>query len=80
MSIDHGRSHEKKVDPGQWISQAEAAKLRGVTRQSIAGLVRKGRFKTLSIGGKILLRRSEVEEFQPNPPGPAPKDKRQKRR
>lgn len=63
----------KKVDPGQWISQAEAAKLRGVSRQSIAGLVRKGRFKTLLIGGKTLLRRAEVEEFQPKPPGPAPR-------
>ena len=64
---------KRKVDPDQWISQAEAAKLRGVSRQAISRLVRKGRFETLSIGGKTLLRRSEVEEFQPKPPGPAPK-------
>jgi excisionase family DNA binding protein len=56
---------KRKVDPDQWISQAEAAKMRGVSRQAIARLVRKGRFETLSIGGKTLLRRSEVEEFQP---------------
>jgi excisionase family DNA binding protein len=69
---------KRKVDPDQWISQTEAAKMRGVSRQAIARLVRKGRFKTLSIGGKTLLRRSEVEEFQPKPPGPAPKGKRQR--
>jgi excisionase family DNA binding protein len=69
---------KRKVDPDQWISQAEAAKLRGVSRQSIAGLVRKRRFGTLSIGGKTLLRRSEVEGFQPKPPGPIPKGKRQR--
>lgn len=68
----------KKVDPDQWISQAQAAKLRGVSRQAIERLVRKGRFETLSIGGKTLLKRSEIEEFQPKPPGPSPKGKRPK--
>jgi excisionase family DNA binding protein len=67
---------KRKVDPDQWISQAEAAKIRSVSRQGISRLVRKGRFQTLSIGGKTLLRRSEVEDFQPKPPGPAPKGKR----
>jgi excisionase family DNA binding protein len=69
---------KRKVDPDQWISQAEAAKLRGVSRQAIARLVRKRRFETLSIGGKTLLRRSEVEEFRPKPPGPVPKGKRKR--
>jgi excisionase family DNA binding protein len=69
---------KRKIDPDQWISQAEAAKLRGVSRQGIARLVRNGRFETLSIGGKTLLRRSEVEGFQPKPPGPIPKGKRQR--
>jgi excisionase family DNA binding protein len=71
---------KRKVDPDQWISQAEAAKLRGVSRQAIARLVQKGRFETLSIGGKTLLMRSEVEEYQPKPPGPSPKDKRKRRK
>jgi excisionase family DNA binding protein len=70
--------YEKSIDASQWISQAEAARLRGVSRQAIAELVRRGRFKTLSIGGKTLLRRSEVEEFQPKPPGPSPKGKHQR--
>ena len=72
------RSRKKGLKPAEWVSQADAAKVRGVTRQAIADLVRKGRFTTLSIGGKILLKRSEVEEFKPKPPGPLPKEKHSK--
>jgi len=58
----------------QWVSQAEAAQMRGVSRQAIVRLVKKGRFTTLCIAGKILLKKSEVEHFKPKPPGPAPKN------
>lgn len=75
MSTDSGRSSKKSFDPEEWVSQAEAAEMRGVTRQAIARLLKKGRFTTFSIGGKILLKRSEVEEFMPKPPGPSPKKK-----
>jgi excisionase family DNA binding protein len=75
MSSYIKRSSKKNFDPAQWVSQAEAAGIRGVSRQAIAGLLKKGRFTTLSIGGKILLKRSEVEEFKPKPPGPSPKKK-----
>ena len=75
MSTDIPNSSKKHFDPSQWVSQTEAAEIRGVSRQAIAGLLRKGRFTTLSIGGKILLKRSEVEEFKPKPPGPSPKKK-----
>jgi hypothetical protein len=51
-----------------------------VTRQAIARLVGKGRFTTLLIGGRTLLRRSEVEAFKPKPPGPLPKKNASKRR
>ncbi len=59
MSTDHKDSSKKKFDPSLWISQAEAAK----------------RFTTLSIGGKTLLRRSDVEDFIAKPPGPSAKKK-----
>ena len=72
-------SPKKTFDPAQWVSQAEAAEMRSVTRQAIARLVGKGRFTTLSIGEKILLKRSEVEKFKPKPPAPSPKTKRTKR-
>ena len=80
MSSDHKSSPNKNFDPAQWVSQAEAAGMRGVTRQAIARLVGKGRFTTLSIGGKTLLKRSEVKAFKPKPPGPSPKVKQSKPR
>ena len=79
MSTYPRNSPKKNFDPSQWVSQAEAAEMRGVTRQAIARLVGKGRFTTLSIGGKTLLKWSEVEDFKPKPPGPAPKRKVSKR-
>jgi excisionase family DNA binding protein len=80
MSTYHKSSSSKHFDPAQWVSQSEAAEMRGVTRQAIARLVGKRRFTTLSIGGKTLLKRSEVEEFKPKPPGPSPKTKQFKSR
>jgi excisionase family DNA binding protein len=78
MSGDLSRNTENVLDPSAWISQTEAARLRGVSRQSIAELVKKNRFKILKIGGKTLLNRSDVEAFQPHSPGPAPKRRRKK--
>jgi hypothetical protein len=80
MSSNHKSAPNKNFNPAQWISQAEAAGMRGVTRQAIADLVKKRRFTTLSIGGKTLLKRSEVQEFKPKPPGPSPKKKQSKSR
>jgi excisionase family DNA binding protein len=60
-------------DPTEWISQAEAARLRSVSRQAIALLVKKGRLPVLKIGGRVLVRRKEVEEFTPEPAGRHPK-------
>lgn len=60
-------------DPNEWISQAEAARLRGVSRQAIALLVKKGRLPVFKIGGRLLVRRKEVEEFTPEPAGRPPK-------
>jgi excisionase family DNA binding protein len=56
-----------------WVSQAEAARIRGVSRQAIARLIKRGRFRTLLIGGKILLRRSEVKNYKRMLPGRRPK-------
>jgi excisionase family DNA binding protein len=48
-----------------WITQAEAARLRGVSPQGISDLVKRGRLQTLRIGGKTFVRRTEVEAFSP---------------
>ena len=52
-----------------WVSQADAARIRGVSRQAIGRLLKKGRFRVLKIGGKVLLKRSDVESFKPEQPG-----------
>lgn len=60
---------KKELLAGDWISQAEAARIRGVTQESIAHLMKKGRFRVLRIAGKVLLNRHEVETYKPKPTG-----------
>ena len=55
-------------EPEEWISQAEAARLRKVSRQAISLLVKKGRLPVLKIGGRVFVHRKEVEEFTPDSP------------
>jgi excisionase family DNA binding protein len=65
---------EESIVPSDWISQAEAAQLRGVSRQAIAKLVRKGRLRSVVIGGHTLVNRAEVLSFRPRPAGRPPTD------
>ena len=57
------------IDPAEWISQSEAARIRGVSRQAIHKLAKKGRISTLEIGGHVLVNRTELESFEPKEPG-----------
>jgi len=61
-------------NPDDWVSQAEAARLRGVTRQAIARLIKKGRLQVWSVGGRALVRRAEIEAFKPEPAGRPPNE------
>lgn len=54
----------EKIDPAEWISQSEAARLRGTTRQAISKLVRKGRIRSLIVGGHTLVNRNDVRNFE----------------
>lgn len=65
---------EGEFSPTDWISQAEAARLRGVTRQAIARLVERGRLRAMTVGGHTFVCRADVEAFAPRPAG-RPKDK-----
>jgi excisionase family DNA binding protein len=58
---------EKDID--DWISQVEAARIRSVSKQAIAKLIRRNRLSAREIGGRMLVRRSEVEAFVPMPIG-----------
>ena len=60
---------KKKFDAKDWVSQSEAARIRGVSPQAIGQLIQKGRFRTLKIGGKVLLNRREVETYKPKRTG-----------
>lgn len=52
-----------------WISQAEAARLRQVSRQAIARLVKRGRLRTATIAGYVLVNREDVMNFTALPAG-----------
>ena len=60
---------KKKFDAKDWVSQSEAARIRGVSPQAIGQLIQKGRFRKLEIGGKVLLNRREVETYKPKRTG-----------
>jgi excisionase family DNA binding protein len=57
------------TDLEDWVSQSEAARLRGTTRQAIARLVARGRISVLAVGGRKLVRRSEIIAFEATPAG-----------
>lgn len=54
------------------ITQAEAARLRGVTRSAIAYLIAQGRLRTYERFGVTFVSKREVEEYEPQKPGPRP--------
>ncbi len=58
-----------KKEVGDLITQAEAARLRGVTRAAISKLVGKGKLKAERIAGNVLVYRKEVLSFTPAPSG-----------
>jgi predicted DNA-binding transcriptional regulator AlpA len=55
------------------ITQAEAARLRGVTRSAITYLITQGRLPTHERYGMRFVSRREVLEYEPMKPGPTPK-------
>jgi hypothetical protein len=53
----------------EWISQADAARLRGVSRQAISRLVHRGRLTTRTVAGFVLVLRKDVLAFTPQTAG-----------
>lgn len=56
-------------DDGDWVSQAEAARLKGVSRQAIRNLIRRGKLTTRDFGGRTFVSRGEVIGHEPQHPG-----------
>jgi excisionase family DNA binding protein len=53
-----------KISTEEWITQAEAARIRGVSRQAINKLIKKGRIKTIKVSSIILVDRKDIENFE----------------
>jgi len=51
----------------EYVSRAEAARIRGVTQPAIVDLIRRGRLRTVGVAGQTLLFRSDVEAFVRQP-------------
>ncbi|NJN21381.1 MAG: helix-turn-helix domain-containing protein [Leptolyngbya sp. RL_3_1] len=62
-------SKDSAFNPEDWVSQAEAARIRGVSRQAINRLIQRGKLSVLEVGGYVFVSRSEIENFQPGEPG-----------
>lgn len=58
--------------PDDWVSQSEAADIRGVSRQAIHQLVHKGRFRTYDVAGRTLVLREDVVQYEPDKGGRPP--------
>jgi len=54
----------------------EAAELRGVSRQAIFELIKRGRLKATRLGSQWLIRKSDIRRFKPQPAGRPPQSKK----
>ena len=61
---------KKKQSLEDLVSISDAARLRGVTPQSIDELITRGRLPAVEIAGRRLLNRSDVLNFKKDKPGP----------
>jgi biotin operon repressor len=52
-----------------FISQAEAARIRGVSRAAIQDLIRRERIQSIKLAGRVLVYRSEITNYQKGSPG-----------
>ena len=73
MSTNYSKS---RFSPHDWISQAEAARFRGVTRQAIYKLIKSGRLQTLEVGGRLLVNKREILNFEAEKAGRPKSDKK----
>ena len=59
--------NDKMAETDKFISQAEAARLRGVSKQAIANLIKRGRLSTIEVAGRSLVLKNEVTSFVAKP-------------
>lgn len=54
-----------KVETDDLVAQATAARMRGVSKQAIAKLIKRGKLRSVVIDGHPFLYKKEVENFTP---------------
>jgi len=67
-------AHKVKFSPKELVGPKTAAQMRGVTKQAIDGMIRRGRLKTVVIDGHTFLLKKDIENYQPSVGG-RPKSK-----
>lgn len=60
---------ENSINLADWITQAQAGRIRGVSRQAIHRLVKRGKLSKLEVGGLSLVKRADVVTYKPGEPG-----------
>ena len=55
-----------KFNPKELVSQKTAAEMRGVTKQAIEGLIKRGKLKPVMIDGHAFLLKKDVEDYEPS--------------
>lgn len=55
-----------KFNPKELVSQATAARMRGVSKQAIEGLIKRGRLTTVVIDNHTFLLKKEIEDYKPS--------------
>lgn len=71
FTMTNKRDDSEPLDLKVWMSKGDASRARGVSRQAIWELVRRGRLTTRVYKGRVYVSRAEVMGFKPRPRGPA---------
>ena len=69
--MPHKSDNSETLDLNVWMSKGDASRARGVSRQAIWELVRRGRLTTRVYKGRVYVSRAEVMGFKRRPRGPA---------
>jgi excisionase family DNA binding protein len=74
-NISGNKEAPRNAEMSDLISQTQAAEVRGVSREAIHRLIKRGKLRTVEVGGRPLLYRNDVENFEPEKAGRPPKTK-----
>jgi excisionase family DNA binding protein len=69
FTMANKRDSSEPLDLKVWMSKGDASRARGVSRQAIWELVRRGRLTTRLYKGRVYVSRAEVMGFKPRPRG-----------